>query len=116
MAEERRAYGFIVAKTKGKIQLGRPKRGWDANLKTDLKETVKDVVVLVRIGTNDWLLWTRSRTLWLHTILGISSQAEELLASQEVLSSIELVREVLNDGHIYCFQLTNSAIRLLYLH
>jgi cephalosporin-C deacetylase-like acetyl esterase len=41
--------------------------------------------------------------------------AEELLASQEVLSSIELVREVLNDGHVYCFQLTNSAIRLRYM-
>jgi len=45
MAEERHAYGFIVAKAKGKIQLGRPKRGWDTNLKTDLKETVKDGVV-----------------------------------------------------------------------
>jgi hypothetical protein len=31
---------------------------------------------------------------------GISSQAEEMLASQEVLSSIELVIEVLNGGHV----------------
>jgi hypothetical protein len=45
MAEERHAYGFIVAKAKGKIKIGRPKRGWDANLKTDLKETVEDGVV-----------------------------------------------------------------------
>lgn len=40
MTEERHAYGFIVEKAKGKIQLGGPKRGWDANLKTDLKEMV----------------------------------------------------------------------------
>jgi len=46
---------------------------------------------------------------------GIPSQAEELLASQEVPSSIELVREVLNDGHVYCVQITNSAVLLLCL-
>ena len=40
MAEERHTYGFIVEKTKGKIQLGGPQREWDANLKTDLKEIV----------------------------------------------------------------------------
>jgi hypothetical protein len=40
MAEERHAYGFIVEKTKGKVQLGRPQRERDANLKMDLKEIV----------------------------------------------------------------------------
>jgi hypothetical protein len=45
MAEERHAYGFIVEKTKGKIQLGGPQREWDANLKTDLKEIVWDSVL-----------------------------------------------------------------------
>jgi hypothetical protein len=45
MAEERHAYEFIVEKAKGKIKLVGPKRGWDANLKTDLKDTVKDSVL-----------------------------------------------------------------------
>lgn len=79
------------------------KERWVANLKTDLKEIVYDSVLEARIGTSDWLLWARSWTSWLHTLLGISSQTEEILASQEIISSIELVREVTNDGDVYFF-------------
>jgi hypothetical protein len=45
MAEKRHAYEFNVEKAKGNIKLVGPKRGWDANLKTDLKETVKNSVL-----------------------------------------------------------------------
>ena len=44
-------------------------------------------------------------------IRGISS--EELLASQEVLSYFEPVREVLHGEHVSFFHLTNSAALLL---
>ena len=51
---ERRVYRILVGKSEGKRPLGRPKRRWEDNIKTDLQEvecggwTVSSVL---RIGT-----------------------------------------------------------------
>jgi hypothetical protein len=34
------AYKILVGKLKGKRSLGRPRRRWEANIKTDLREIV----------------------------------------------------------------------------
>jgi hypothetical protein len=38
MGEKRNAYRILVGKPEGKRQLGRPRRGWEDNIKMDLKE------------------------------------------------------------------------------
>ena len=38
MGERRDVYRVLVGKTKGKTPLGRPKRTWEDNIKTELKE------------------------------------------------------------------------------
>jgi hypothetical protein len=45
----------------------------------------------IRIGTSGGLLWTRQWTFGLHKMLGNSWVAEQLVASQEGLISVELV-------------------------
>jgi hypothetical protein len=38
MGERRGIYRVLVGKPKGKRQLGRPRRGWEDNIKLDLQE------------------------------------------------------------------------------
>ena len=38
MGEERRVYRFLVGKPEGKRPLGRPRRRWVDNIRTDLEE------------------------------------------------------------------------------
>jgi hypothetical protein len=38
MGENRRAYKLLVGKPEGKGALGRPRRRWDANMKTDSRQ------------------------------------------------------------------------------
>jgi hypothetical protein len=47
MGECRGAYMVLVGKPEGKISLGRPRRGWDDNIKMDLQE--------VRCGGMEWI-------------------------------------------------------------
>jgi hypothetical protein len=44
--------------------------------------------IWLRIGTSDWLLWTRKCTVGFRKMLEISWQPEQLLASQELFCSI----------------------------
>jgi hypothetical protein len=37
MGEERKVYKVLVRKTTGKIPLGRPRRGWEGGIRTDLR-------------------------------------------------------------------------------
>jgi hypothetical protein len=37
--EKRNAYGVLVEKTERKRPLGRPIRGWEVNIKMDIRET-----------------------------------------------------------------------------
>jgi hypothetical protein len=38
MGEKRNAYRISVGKPEGKIQLGRPRRRWEDNIKMDIRE------------------------------------------------------------------------------
>jgi len=55
MGERRGVYRVSVGKPEGKIPLGRPRRRWEDNIKTDLQE--------VGTGGMDWieLAWDRDR-------------------------------------------------------
>jgi hypothetical protein len=59
MGEKRDVYRLLVAKPEGKRPLGRPRRRWMDNIKTDLLEIGLNVVtglVWLRIGTGGELL------------------------------------------------------------
>jgi hypothetical protein len=53
--EERCAQG-LVGKPEGMRPLGRPRRRWEDNIKTDLQE--------VRCGSKDWIQLFRGRDRW----------------------------------------------------
>ena len=56
MGEERGVYRVLVGKPKGKIQLGRPRRRWVDNIRTDLQE--------VGCGYMDWIGLAQDRHRW----------------------------------------------------
>jgi hypothetical protein len=47
MGKRRRAYRALVGKPEGRRPLGRPRRGWENNIKMDLRE--------VGCGGGDWV-------------------------------------------------------------
>ena len=54
---KREAYtGFWVGKPEGKRPLGRPRRRWEDNIKTDLQE--------VGCGVMDWIKLAQGRDSW----------------------------------------------------
>ena len=56
MGEERGAYRMLVGKPEGKRPLGRPRRRWVDNIRTDLQE--------VGCGYMDWIGLTQDRDRW----------------------------------------------------
>jgi hypothetical protein len=58
MGNERSAYKIVVGKREGRRPLGRLRRGWEDNIRMDLRETGWEVMdwMRLRIGTNGWLL------------------------------------------------------------
>jgi len=56
MGEERGAYRVLVAKPEGKRPLGRPRRRWVDNIRTDLRE--------VGCGYMDWIGLAQNRDRW----------------------------------------------------
>jgi hypothetical protein len=56
MGETRNAYGILVGKPEGKRPLGRPRRRWVDNIKTDLSEIGWDGV--------DWIELAQDRDQW----------------------------------------------------
>ena len=56
MGEERGAYKVVVRKPEGKRPLGRPRRGWVANIRMDLHE--------VGCGYGDWIGLAQDRDGW----------------------------------------------------
>jgi hypothetical protein len=56
MGEERGAYRVLVGKPEGKRPLGRPRRRWEDNIKTDLRE--------VGCGFVDWIGLAQDRDRW----------------------------------------------------
>jgi hypothetical protein len=59
MGERRGAYRVLVRKREGRRTLGRPRRRWEDNVKTDLGEVewgARTGSIWVRIGTGSGLL------------------------------------------------------------
>jgi hypothetical protein len=56
MGERRNAYRILVGKSEGKRQLGRPRRRWEDNIRTDLRE--------IGWGGMDWLDLAPDRDQW----------------------------------------------------
>jgi hypothetical protein len=56
--EKRNVYRILVGKLEGKRPLGRPRRGWEDNIKMDLREdgVVWTGLIRLRIGTSGKLL------------------------------------------------------------
>jgi hypothetical protein len=94
MGEKRNVYRLLVRKPEGKRPLGRLRCRWIDNIKMDLLE--------IRLSVVDWIGLAQDRyrwralvnvvmNLWLHKMLGNYRVAAQLVASQVVLSSIELI-------------------------
>jgi hypothetical protein len=49
-------YGVLVGRPEGKRPLGRPRRGWEDNIKMDLRE--------IRIDEANWIQLARDRVQW----------------------------------------------------
>jgi len=92
MGERRCVFRVLVGKPEGKRPLGRPRLRWEDNIKTDLQEVGR--------GGMDWIDLAEDRDRW-RTIVnaamtlrvpkmrGISCLAQDRLASQEGLCSME---------------------------
>ena len=56
MGERRGVYGVLVGKPEGKKPLGRPRRRWEDNIKTDLQDVGR--------GGVDWIKLAQDRDKW----------------------------------------------------
>jgi hypothetical protein len=56
MGEGRGAYRVLVGRPKGKRPLGRPRRGWEDNIKMDLRE--------IGINGANWIRLAQDRVQW----------------------------------------------------
>jgi hypothetical protein len=56
MGDKRNAYRILVGKPEGKIPLGRPRCGWEDNIRMDLRE--------IGWGGMDWIELAQDRDQW----------------------------------------------------
>ena len=56
MEEGRRSFKILTGNPTGKRRLGRPRRGWEENIRMDLKEIV--------INTRNWVDSAQDRDYW----------------------------------------------------
>jgi hypothetical protein len=66
MGEKRNAYRALVGKPEEKRSLGRPRRRWEDNIKTDLRE--------IGWGGMDWIHLSQDRNQWrafVNTVMNI---------------------------------------------
>ena len=65
MGEDRRVYRFLVGKPEGKNPMGRPRRRWLDNIRTDLEE--------VGCGYMDWIGLAQDRDRWRTLVSAVMS-------------------------------------------
>ena len=63
MGDERGVYRVLVGKLEGKRKLGRPRRRWVDNIRTDLQE--------VGCGYMDWIGLAQDRDSWLTLVSAV---------------------------------------------
>jgi len=63
MGEERGVCGILVGKPEGKRPLGRPRRRWVDNIRTDIQEVV--------CGYMDWIRLAQDRDRWLTRVSAV---------------------------------------------
>jgi len=83
-----------VGKPEGKRPLGRPRRRWEDNIKMDFLVWYMGAwikAIWLRIGSGGGRLWMRQWTFGFHKMRWIPWLAENQLASQEGLCSMEWV-------------------------
>jgi hypothetical protein len=57
MEDKRNAYGMLMGKSEGKIQLGRPRRRWVDNIEKGLRETGWGVIDWTNtVQDRDWYI------------------------------------------------------------
>jgi hypothetical protein len=94
MGESRRACRLLVGKRQVRGPLGRPRLKWGIIIKWIFEKGAGGAWTgsnLLRVGTGGGILRMRWWTFGFHEVRGISWVAEDLLASQEGLCSVELV-------------------------
>jgi len=52
MEDKKNIYGILVNRPKEKKRLGRPKRGWEGNIKMDIKQVGWAVVKKINLAQN----------------------------------------------------------------
>jgi hypothetical protein len=63
MGEERGVYRVLVGKPEGKRLLGRPRRRWVNNIRTDIQE--------LGCGYMDWIALAQDRDIWLTLVSAV---------------------------------------------
>jgi hypothetical protein len=94
IGEKRTAYRLLVGKPEGRRPLGRPRRRWVDNIKTDLGERLRGWGGVYWIGlAQDKVEWKAlvSVTIGFRKKLRSYGVLAQLVASRVVLSSIELI-------------------------
>ena len=94
MGERRGACRVLVLNSDGGSQLGRPRRRWEDNIKMDLEEVGWEGMDWINLP-QDWDRW-RAIVIAImnhcfHKLWGISGVAQDLLAFEEGLCSMNTV-------------------------
>jgi hypothetical protein len=83
MGEGRGVYRVLVGRPEGKRPLGRPRRGWEDNIKMDLRE--------IRIDGTNWIRLAQDRVQWRAfvntvTTFGFHKKAGFFLTALQIMS------------------------------
>ena len=112
MGERTGAYRVLVGRTERGRPLGKPRRIRRGNNKMDFQEgwMAWAGFIWLRIGTGGGLLWVQLWTFRFHKMKGKSWPAENLLASQEGLCSMEV------NITAVCIKILTTTKNYLYHH
>jgi hypothetical protein len=91
MMDRTGAYMVLMGKSKKRSLRGRCRHRWETNIEMDLQDIWEGVNwISVAQDREKWqAVVSVAMNLWFHKMREISSLSEELLASQEVLNSME---------------------------